>query len=641
MGWPCARCHRLGWVGVLVGVSGFLLPAVGEELPLPPYPDPTQLVLEWPLHSHLLQPWRGYCETRVGVDFAHGVGINLNVSEDVDLAARLLSEAGFRAARIELGWGQVSWDETGLLNEEAALQRLRACRMYGLRPTVLLNAHHGVPCPCRFVDRHVAAPAEEGAREVVLDSVEGLEPGYSGLCNLTTYMANEVFFTEIDPRTGRCVLSRPLPRALEQGERVAVATLKYLPAHPVGTPEFEAMAKGWVRYVELVLGAVEEAGIGDFDVEIWNELSFGSAFMGTWGINHYYDPPLVEFERDFLHPGGHAWEVARRTVERVKAHSDRARCIWGFSNTTFFHVPIAELPLGVDGQSYHPYGTGVRRLPEQEQAPQEPWRCREGWVPSMEICMPEGWAHTFIQTESLMRLLNPEARQQHAEGRGRFYHYMTEHGVVPAECGVTEVEGGWDLKARCAVRSFVTWLGKGIDVMHYYCAYDADPLGMGLLPTNLDRLPADAAFNEVATPPMRALRNLTRVFSTAEPVTDPVHLSFSATALEPGRVVVEGRDGYPPLLERDLLALVPFQLGAERFCVAIYVMTYDYRTPMPPMRYRLVVEGLPMGTKVESFYDPLSDEEVPARVLEVGGGRLVVEVEVTDMPRMLMLGAAG
>ncbi len=70
-------------------------------------------------------------------------------------------------------------------------------------------------------------------------------------------------------------------------------------------------------------------------------------------------------------------------------------------------------------------------------------------------------------------------------------------------------------------------------------------------------------------------------------------------------------------------------------------MTYDYRTAMPPLRYRLVVEGLPIGTKVGSFYDPLSDEEAPVRVLEVSGGRLVVELEATDMPRMLMLGAAG
>lgn len=621
---------------ILVLVSA--LPAASQEYVLPPYPDPTALDLEWPRHSHLLQPWRGYCETRSGADFAHGVGVNLNVTDNVDLAARLLSEAGFRAARLEFGWGGVDWEESGFANEADILRRLRACRAHGLRPTILLNGHHGAPCPSRFADRHMLEAAPEGAREVILDDVADLAPGRSGLCNLTNYIASEVFLTKIDADTGRCSLSRPLPRALAEGERVTTATMKYLPAHPVGAPEFEAMAAGWVRYVELVLDLLETAGIHDFDIEIWNELSFGSNFMGTWGINHYYDPPLATFEHDFLHPGGHAWEVAMRTVQAVEARAPGARCIWGFSNTTFFHTPVEELPPGIDGQSYHPYGTGVRRLPEQEQAPDEPWRCREGWVPAMEICMPEGWAHTYLQTESLMRLLNPVARERRPEKTGRFFHYMTEHGVVPGECGVSNEPDGWDLKARCAVRSLVTWLGKGIEVLHYYCAYDADPLGMGILPANLDDLPADVTFEDVATPPMRAVRNLASVFADAAAVEDTVALTFDIVALDPGRVLIPGRGDNQPLLERDQLALMPFRLAPSRFAIAAYVMSYDYRKPLSPMRCRVTIGGLPAGTDVQSFYDPIEDAEAPVRLLNTSDGRLVVEITVSDMPRMLILG---
>ena len=85
------------------------------------------------------------------------------------------------------------------------------------------------------------------------------------------------------------------------------------------------------------------------------------------------------------------------------------RVIWGFSNTTFFHTAVTELPPGIQGQSYHPYGTGTRKLPAEEAHRDHPDFNVEGFTPAMEIRMPEGWAHTFIKTESLMRLLNPAA----------------------------------------------------------------------------------------------------------------------------------------------------------------------------------------------------------------------------------------
>ncbi|MEJ7614235.1 MAG: hypothetical protein SQA66_11435, partial [Candidatus Fervidibacter sacchari] len=137
--------------------------------------------------------------------------------------------------------------------------------------------------------------------------VERTMPRYrprTGLCNWTDYWACEVFVTEVDHQTGECKLSKPLPKDLKAGEKVLLATLKYLPAHPVGTTEFEAMVKGWLRYTQLVLDLLKSVGISEFDVEIWNELSFGSNFMRDSGINHYYDPPIVQFKVDFLHPGG-------------------------------------------------------------------------------------------------------------------------------------------------------------------------------------------------------------------------------------------------------------------------------------------------------------------------------------------------
>ncbi|GBC99044.1 hypothetical protein HRbin17_01565 [bacterium HR17] len=608
----------------------------GQEFPVRPYVDPTQLDVPWPKHSHLKVPWRGYLETRSGYEFLKGIGVNYNVPDRHDLAIRLLAEAGFKTFRIEIGWGSVNWDETHINGEGRWRTVLQLCKRYGIRPTLLLNAHHGVPCPLRFFERHLTADAPNGSRTIKLDDVTDIVPRYSGLCNLTHYCACEVFITEVNPQTGECQLSKPLPKDLKAGQRVTLATLKYLPAYPVGTPEFEATAKGWLRYVQLVVDLLKSVGVDAFDLEVWNELSFGSNFMNGWGINNYYDPPIVQFKADFLHPGGHAWEIARRTVDLVKSQCPQARCIWGFSNTTFFHTLIEKLPPLTDGQSYHPYGTGTRKLPEHEQARDEPWRCLEGDIPKTELRMPEGWAHTFVQTESLMRLLNPEGRlKRKPQGIERFFHYMTEHGVAPPECGVTDERGAWLLKAKTVLRAFCFWLNKGIDVMHYFCAYGERPTDMGVLPTNLETLPDDAPFEQVATLPMKALRNLTRTFADSRPLKQGRRLSVDVVALGEQTPIytVAGKT----LWHRDVFAFLPFQCHDRKFVIAVYTMTYDVTRPIAPERYRLTISGFGGTPERVHLYDPLTDKTVPITVLRRGKDNLAVEMAVVDYPRLLVV----
>lgn len=620
------------WVMVFCLLGAAIV--VAQEFPIRPYVDPSQLDVPWPKHSHLKIPWRAFLETRSGAEFLQGIGINYNVPENHDLAIRLLAEAGFRTFRIEIGWSNVNWEETGLTNEGKFRTILGLCKRYGIRPTILLNAHHGVPCPTNFFSRRLVSDAPKGSRTIRLDNIEGIVPRYSGLCNLTDYRACEVFITDVKAQGNECQLSKPLPKDLKAGQQVLLATLKYLPAHPVGTPEFEATAKGWLKYVQLVLDLLKSVGISEFDLEIWNELTFGSDFMNGHGINNYYDPPVVQFKVDFLHPGGHAWEIARRTIELVKAQNPKVRCIWGFSNTTFFHTPIEQLPPFTDGQSYHPYGTGTRKLPEQEQAPNEPWRCLEGEVPSIEIRMPEGWAHTFVQTESLMRLLNPESRlKRKPEGVERFFHYMTEHGVVPPECGVTDEHGSWLLKAKTVLRSFCFWLNKGIDIIHYYCAYGEKPTDMGLLPTNLRQLPPDIPFGSAATLPLKALRNLTKNFADSKLLRSTRQLSVDVVAL--GKQTPIYKVAGKTLWHRDVFAVLLFQCNERKFVIALYTMTYDVVSPFEGERYRLTIFGFSGMPKKVRFYDPLTDKVIPVKVLQWVKGKLVLEVSVTDYPRLL------
>lgn len=600
-----------------------------------PYVDPSQLDVPWPAHSFYKIPWRAFLETKSGYDFLQGIGINYNVPQNDELAIRLLREAGFKTFRIEIGWGNVNWDETGFTNEERLVKILTLCKKYGIRPTILLNAHHGVPCPTRFFSTKLLASAPKGSRVIRLADVSNIVPGHSGLCNLTDYWAGEVIITQVDAEKGECQLSKPLPKDLKEGEDVLIATLKYLPLHPVGTPEFEETANGWVRYALLVCDLLKRCGFDSFDLEIWNELTFGSNFLER-GINNYYDPPKVQFTVDFLHPGGHAWELARRTISAVKEKFPYARLIWGFSNTTFFHTPIEELPPMTDGQSYHPYGTGTRKFPEGEQYGDKPELNIDGYTPHFVMRMPEGWAHTFLQTESLMRLINPTARLRHPPQTEHFYHYITEHGVVPPECGINDEQSAWLLKAKTVLRSFCLWLNKGIDVMHYFCAYDQNPLGMGLLPPNLPSLPPDSDFQKTATLPLKALKNLVSAFKDSAPLKKTDKLEVDVKVLGKQGVIFEGDDKHPPLKHSDVFAFLPFQIKEGKYVVAVYVMTYDVTKPMEEERYRLEIRGFGKPISQIRLYDPLKDKYIPLKVIQKGKS-ITVEIPVLDYPRLLLL----
>jgi hypothetical protein len=610
-----------------------LVAADAEEHPVRPYVDPTQLAVDWPKHSHYKQPWRAFMETKSGSDFLRGLGVNYTVTANDEVAIRLLAQAGFRAVRLEVPWTNMRWDESGLENEKQLRQTLSLFRRYQLRPTILLNANHGAPGPMRVFEKQLMVDAPKGSRTVILNDTNGITRS-TGISHLTAYWAAEALITNIVPFTRECTLSKPLTRDLKAGSMLSLAQLKYLPLYPVGTTEFDQTAAGWVRYATMVCGLVRDAGIDSFDVEIWNELSFGSNFLE---INRYYQPPLVAGAPDFLREGGAAWELARRTVTAVKREHPEARCIWGFSNTTFFHTAIEGMPAGMDGQSYHPYGADTRRLPEREYNKGRPELNVEGYTPTVEIRMPEGWAHTFLQTESLMRLLEPRSRERRPPGVSRFLHFMTEHGVGPSSTGVRDEKGAWELKAKCALRSFSLWLNKGIDTLHYFSAYDKDRLGMGLLPVNLPTLPANASFDEVATLPMRAVRNLTKAFAGSAPLPATTNLSVDVVALGPQGKNFEGDATHPPLWQRNCFAFLPFQVDSKTFVIVTYVMSWDVTRPFDEARYRLAIGGFNAPAREVTLYDPLRDETIPVRRLDRGGNQLEVEIPTTDTPRLLTI----
>src|SRR5689334_13913857 len=122
--------------------------------------------------SHWLQPWRAYLDTVPATRLLDAVGIDFDVPPaQSQTTARMLSRAGFRRARVEIGWGSFSYAHPDRPTEPAALHTtLRALAAAHLRPLILLNANDLEPCPMRTFDATLVDGAARGATSVHVDA---------------------------------------------------------------------------------------------------------------------------------------------------------------------------------------------------------------------------------------------------------------------------------------------------------------------------------------------------------------------------------------------------------------------------------------------------------------------------------------
>lgn len=624
-------------------LAGLLLLVVAEGQAAGPYVDPTQLRVPWPKHSHYRQPWRAWLETVPADTFLTGLGVAYNWSVERtnhDVQMRLLAGVGFSRIRVEVGWSNVAYDTDDLTDE--AKSRLsaitRAAARAGIRPLILLNAHHGIPGPARETTRRVTADAAAGSREIGLDDVEGLRPGYSGLSNLTGTKMAEVLVTGIDPVGRRAFLSKPLPVALKAGQDAVVHTLKYRPFFEPGTPAYEETLGGWLAYVRAVVRTVTAAGVSAFDVEVWNELTFGSDFLTA---SNYYDPKPPAAQHAVLLEGGRLWELGRRTVEMLAREFPSVVPIWGFSNTTFFATPVRELPRGFRGQSYHPYLFLDYRSPADEQYGfQNNLEQYAPPAPPYRVLMPET-AATFLRTESLARLINPADRRHGPPDSPSFDHFMTEFGFSPQESGIQDPSQAQLLKTKVYLRGSLFWLNKGLRGIWFFSDFETmDTRSYDVLPPDTARLLADPADPDAAvTPPLQALRRVVRLFKLGKgAVTRPRALG-ARIAVRPGTpgVVFAGNGRHPPLTFEDVLAVLPFQLDDRTFLVATYVMSRNILEPVTPRHLTLTLSNVDGRAALVSGHDPLRGEAVQVEVRSRTRSTVEVALPVTDYPYLLLI----
>lgn len=437
-------------LALLAGCGDESRPAVNRPSELPaargayrptatPPVDPRQLTdLPFGSRSHWLQPWRAYLETPSAARLQDAIGINFNVApREAQATARLLRATGFRRGRYEIAWNRMDYDRPGRLADPASARAiLVALRDHHLRPLILLNANDGGPTPSRAVTLRMRSAAPAGARRVLLDpaSVRAVVPGRTGFDGLgAAHRLAAVLITGID-RRGTATLSRPLPGPLGAGPQSG-HTLRYPPFAPPRlpggrpNPAYAVTREGWLTYVGGVTRFVRGVlGSDDFDVEVWNELSFGSAFLTA---GSYYAPAP---------PSGPEKTTDGLLADTVAYLRDPAHGVArvgigdGFASQTPFAAGSL-VPPGVTALDKHPY-RGLTRFPadalintikpvdaqggpdfQPRGAGPDPTKV-DRFIPSYAAFLPEYFL-TAIQTETMVRDLAPRTTSIFGVSHGR------------------------------------------------------------------------------------------------------------------------------------------------------------------------------------------------------------------------------
>jgi hypothetical protein len=609
------------------------------------YTDPAFLTnLGFGSYSHWIQPWRSTLETVPANVFLAGVGmgLNLNGGENPDLIAQMLAKNGVRNVRIEKSWASINFDDESKINDSAGFQALlEACKKWGLRPLILLNSHQGVPTPFKFFDGGVSVTAALGARKVTLDDVSNLVIGRSGFSNLTGYWAAEAIITDIQGKT--VTLSKPLPKALFAGTRVPMATLKYRPFSVPGSPDQLETLGAWKRYVKTVSSFVASVMGSNYDLEVWNELTFGSEFLS---INNYYDPPLATYDEQLI------WkDLVLATAQVLEAQPTLfagVKLSDGFANTIPWTASSLE-PTRVDAISKHPY-RNINTFPQDAKGQAlDALGNKTNFVPSYSSLLPEYYG-TGIQTETLLRDSSPITTDiygtkhgRNARTSGRVETWITEVNIAPNEVGITNRDEALALKAKNAARYLCFYLNKGVTKLQFYVALGPDTEYGMMLESFATYAKQNSSYpNDDAALTSPSLKVIKRITDTMKPDLDGTLASTRQLEVKSitdthnhAQFAGDGSSNHPPLFDRELLAVLPYQVNAKRFVIPMYVMTRDVRTKLQPEQFTLELGGIQGAGVKLSLYDPINDKSLPVTLERGDANGIQFSLTLTDYPYLL------
>ena len=216
--------------------------------------------------------------------------------------------------------------------------------------------------------------------------------------------------------------------------------------------------------------------------------------------------------------------------------------------------------------------------------------------------------------------------------------WVTETGFRPNESGQMTSAQTWHVQAKSALRNLSAFVNKGVTALDFYALDDGD---WSMVDPN----------QPGGGPTMVALQRFMQAFAGPSTIAQRRSLSLSAIA-DQGNWTQFSGDGtaaHPALDNRDVVAFFPFQTDSHRFVIPTYVMTHNLaqayggsatsvtRYDLPAETYRLEVGGLDTTHLQASATDPLTGDSVPVSIVGTSGNSAVIQMPLTDSPRLLVL----
>lgn len=505
---------------------------------------------------------------------------------------------------------------------------------------------------------------------------------------------------------GTATLSQPLKWGVGIGTLKNVFTLLYAPFRPASNPAYEANPAfeetmlGWLQYARVIAGAAKEIlGTEAFDLEVWNELSFGSNFLS---INNYYKPQLEDGS------GRTNAAIWCRTLAHIRSLYPNVGVCNGFNNQNNTVTGGA----GATASDRHPYpgqeifpgndkgiqldadGVGAYKKVGVENVPL--------FVPEYTLLCPET-PFLYVHTEN--KLLDtapwisyiPDKPSGEPHGRNSLcgieplprsvdggltaagYGKPVSPGITgPVKLYITETNmGSWakfvpgityeeklHLETKVILRSIIAYLTKGTGALYFYAAGTGKADDLAMIDTAFftaiaakAQYPGDAALGEV----ILSVGRLIEALKGAATIAKPANVTLDDLGDYAGNIQFEGASeaiinpqtgepaNFPDKTNKDCFFFAPIQVDdSRRFVCSYYVVTknvaHDYgkvsgsrRFDLPDEKYRMTIGGVKGTGATVSAIDPTTGAASSVTVVSSGANQLVVDVQATDYPRLLTI----
>jgi hypothetical protein len=662
------------------------------------FTDPKYLLsLPFGFRSFYDQPSRAYMNTlpattllnAVGINYDSGSQTNPEIPQQVD---HLLSDTGFKHVRIVVAWGGMSYNNPTQLSttQNAKLQEdIGAMKANNLRPLITLEAYDSSPDPSTTIRGTFTVKPQIGDKTIQVSAATAAQiiPGRTGL-NRNGIMAGTLFTTV---KGDTVTLSRPIDKSTDLSGKMSVLSFApfqkpFLADGTTPNPAFTTTMNGWLNYVKAVSDTTKSTlGSDQFDLEIWNEIVSNFHFLNA--DDYYAVPPDAGDQGDVKQ------QILKQTGAFIQNPANGLTDVQitdGFASQSPFPSGVGLAP-GVLALSKHYYPQAQRVYPQDvvqnnirplNALLQKGWSSAhapyiDSFIPNVVVHYPESWL-SALNTETEVRDMSPITNDVYGEPHGvnavtptgqhsQVWETEWNFGLTEDPEGLQALggtgkkgKGSWSptdedyIQSKADIRYLSSYINKGLSQVDFFAATGKGDLGMirggflGAIAQNPTTYPGDAAGGEI----MQVLQRYLKAFSGATTITQPRSLSLNELDDYAGNIQFKGNGtvAYPDLYDRDLFGFFPYQVTNTKFVIPVYIQTLDaekiYNSKatdptqfdMPPETYRLTIGGI-HGKDVSavSLYDPLTQQTPGVNVISKGADDIVVEVPVTDSPRLLSI----